>query len=314
VPFLQIYCSRWRHLDLDIPFDDYRNEGLGSLVWDSLENLVLTEPSALSLFTSAPKIQTLTIPLIPIFDYPGSVSDITLTTILEFPLSQLTCLDLQLSFLPSQALVILQAAERLVEYHVWLEGNPEGGGGLSSEKIKHSHLQNLRINGMTMDISEMLVVMELPSLKAFSFNGSTAMYVDDQNQPIRDDFPIGVFSSFLARSRCALEKLTFVTIYVHNDGILDCLRQLPSLRELEMFKGDGDSWLTSPRLLNEMTWSSDTSMPRLLPNLEVLTVRTHVEAYDEAAFCEMVGSREQGCSEESIGTPLLRVRVGLSNN
>ncbi|KAK7030385.1 hypothetical protein VNI00_014129 [Paramarasmius palmivorus] len=209
---------------------------------------------------------------------------------LVVPWDKLTNLSLE-AVTANRCLKIIELAPNLVSCHFGIKRVREPSFQLPLE-INHAALKQLTITA-DMDVGDFFEPLSLPELSELEIVVTTKADREQWHQQAE-------LLSFLQRSCCPLEVLVLRKPSLTENILLQCLSNVPSLKQLEIsFNSSSSGKLIGHSLLQKMTINGNSSdkddlKPNelLCPLLESLVlIRCLSESLEDGALGEMVASR-----------------------
>ncbi|KDR71238.1 hypothetical protein GALMADRAFT_254055 [Galerina marginata CBS 339.88] len=271
-----IIMRRWGPLQLD----EILSEGLPSLQTLVLRASKKSKPDACisKLWTLSPKLTKV------VFHRSITFEWLHVVNTLQIPLAQLTALHILARIGVNDLHLLFSKFKNIVECTI---GDLILTDGLITHEI---FLPNLRCLGLTAkwNIIGFIRHLETPAL--------TVLDMQDSGE----DWQPGVFTSFIAKSRCSLKHFGVTVLDTNEKEKLDCFYLFPDLTSLTVYKSDinlkdtGTGYDFHYYLIEELgKWDRSKREFSVLPHLQQIEIDYEILGYgaDTMLFANMVEDR-----------------------
>jgi hypothetical protein len=282
------YAHRWKYLNLVVPLSSFKPFALHTSddLFRALETLVLRFTSCepveqISAFAGAPRLRTL---LLPATARGGRVSpDLPYRALPLFQGHQITHFMSGHSFTPTETLDFFSRCPNLVDCSlaVTVEAGRRAEHSFRPTTTTRTGLSSLRKLQIKtwVELSGLFQSLELPALVDLELTGHTYLFAD-------------ALTRMIQQSRCGLERFCLRDMITWPSEIVQCLREMPSLVELELSSPEEETvkeYLDDDALL-QLTDRGRFPGSLLLPQLEVMRL-DHTLRSDPSLLTDMLQSR-----------------------
>lgn len=289
------YAHRWTYLNLSIPLSSLKPfaQPISGKTFQALETVVLRFTSCeamgqIPVFTDAPRLRTL---LLPAASKECHISpDISYRNVPLFQWHQITHFVSGHGFTPTETLDFFSKCRNLVDCSIAIKCkvgryDQQSFGLPPATRVGLKSLRKLQIRTWV-ESGGLFTNLELPALVDFELTGPTYFFADSLARMIQE-------------SRCSLERFCLRDMITWPAEIVQCLREMPNLVELELSSPEEKTvkeYLDDDALL-QLTDNGRSPGGLLLPQLEVMKLG-HTLYPGSSLLVDMLHSRWDPTWEE----------------